>query len=130
MKLAAHAGHSNFKRRGSTEDVINNSGSTFLKVKNHTTIMSKISPGEVKVMNEYNESDGAINRAQGRDSVDVLRTGRTREGQLYLRRFWHANMVVTRDGIKKPAPLGVPRRVSNSFVAARNRHRNTFGNRV
>ena len=34
--------------------------------------MSKISPSEVKVMNEYNENDGAINRAQGRDSVGVL----------------------------------------------------------
>ena len=128
LELTGHVGHSNFKGRSPTEDIIKY-GRACLDVKNNTSFVIKVLPSGVKVMNEYNEYDGAIYRAEGHDSVGILRTVRTSKSQLDLRRLGHANLVVTRDGIEKPTPLGSPKEVSNSFVAARDRHRNNFGNR-
>ena len=52
------------------------------------------------------------------------------KGQFCLRRFSHTDLVEARDSIHKPFVLRATKGVSNSFVTARDGHRNDLGDQV
>ena len=130
LKLAGHVSNSLIKGRSPAKDAINNDSSASLCIKNNSAIVSKVFPGGVKVMDEHNENDRAFDRTKRNDSVGILGAVRASKGQLDLRRLCHVNLIVARNGIKKPAPERTSKRVANSCIATRNWHRDNFGNRV
>ena len=84
FELVGYVGHSNLKSRCLTENVINYNGGACLGVKNNTTIVSKVLPNRVKVMDEYNEDDRAVNKAEGYNSVSIPGVIRTCNSQFNL----------------------------------------------
>ena len=80
LKLAGHVRHSNFKGWSPAEYVVNDYSSASLCIKNNTTVVRKVLPSGVKVVNEYSEDDRAINRTKRHDSVCVFRTVRSSKG--------------------------------------------------
>ena len=109
LKLACHIRNSFFKGRIPAKDVINNDSSASLCMKNNSMIVCKVLPSGVKVIDKYNENDRAVDRTKRHDSVGILGVVRASKGQLYLGRLRHANLIVSRNGIKKPAPENLQR---------------------